>query len=55
MILLAEGYLPTGGTGFALLAGKLRFYVGRAVPVQPTGGKAFDAEFSIRMLTCSQV
>lgn len=32
LILLAEGCLPTGGTSFAFLAGKLCFYV----PVQPT-------------------
>ena len=37
LILLAEGCLPIGGTGFAFFAGKLRFYVGRVVPVEPTG------------------
>ena len=31
------GMPPIGGTGFAFFAGKLRFYVGRVVPVEPTG------------------
>ena len=56
-LLFASGgrELSTGSKVLLYFPGKLCPYVGKAAPVQPTGGKASEAEFSIRMLTCPQV